>query len=278
VAAIVADGSGPLPYPALNGAFDALYPKGLRAYCKGAFVNDLSDAAIAAHVEHGSNPEAIATGDRAGAGEFGGTLWEHFERHPEEATRFAAAMGSLSARLTESVLAAVDPARFRRIVDVGGSQGVLLLGLLEAVPEATGVLFDLPDTIERARDQISRSAVAQRVQLVGGDFLEEVPARGDLYVVKNVLLDWDDEQALRILLNCHAAAAPGATLWVIAALLPEPPETSWVNLLDINVLALFGGRERTPSEYQALLDRAGFEPGPIAELEGDYALLEATKR
>ena len=90
--------------------------------------------------------------------------------------------------------------------------------------------------------------------------------RGDLYVVKNVLLDWDDERALRILANCHAAAAQGAMIWVIETLLPEPPATSWVNLLDINALALVGGRNRTHSEYQRLLDRAGFEPGQVTEI------------
>lgn len=222
-------------------------------------------------------PEAVATSGSTAAGELGGTLWEHFQRHPEEAARFAAAMGSLSARHSESVLAVVDPSRFRRIVDVGGSQGVLLLGLLEAAAEATGVLFDLPDTIERAREQISDSALARRVELVGGDFFEEVPAGGDLYVVKNVLLDWDDEHALRILANCHAAAATGATIWLIETLVPEPPATSWVNLLDINVLALVGGRQRTRSEYRTLLERAGFEPGLITDLVDDHALIEATK-
>lgn len=221
--------------------------------------------------------EAITTSGPVAAGELGGTLWEHFERHPEEAARFAAAMGSLSARHSESVLGVADPSPFRHIVDVGGSQGVLLLGLLEAAPRAIGVLFDLPDTIERAREQISRSAPAARVELVGGDFFEEVPAGGDLYVVKNVLLDWDDEQALRILANCHAAAASGAMIWVIEALLPEPPATSWVNLLDINLLALVGGRQRTLSEYQGLLERAGFEPGQVTGLVDDHALIEATK-
>lgn len=223
-------------------------------------------------------PETIVGSSSAAAGEVGRTLWEHFEGHPEEAARFAAAMGSLSARHSESVLGAVDPSRFRRIVDVGGSEGVLLQGLLMAAVEATGVLFDLPDTIEHARKQISESALARRVELVGGDFFDDVPPGGDLYVVKNVLLDWDDEQALRILANCHAAAAPGATIWVIETLLPEPPATSWVNLLDVNVLALVGGRNRTLSEYQALLDRAGFDPANVTGLIDDHSLIEATKR
>lgn len=223
-------------------------------------------------------PEAIAGGRSTAAGQIGGTLWEHFERHPEEADRFAAAMGSMSARHTESVLAAVDPYRFRRIIDVGGSHGELLLGLLGAAPDASGVLFDLPDTLEGTREEIARSAVGGRIELVGGDFFDEVPADGDLYILKGVLLDWDDEEAARILSNCHAAAAPGATIWVVEALLPEPPATSWVNLLDINMLVLFGGRDRTLAEYQTLLNEAGFEPGEVTELVDDHALIEAVRR
>ncbi len=222
-------------------------------------------------------PEAIAGARSAAGGQLGGTLWEHFEGHPEEAVRFAAAMRSMSARHTEPVLAAVDPSRFRRIVDVGGSHGALLLGLLEAAPEAKGVLFDLPDTIEGAREAIARSAAGRRIELAGGDFLEEVPPGGDLYVLKGVLLDWDDEDALRILANCRTAAAANARIWVVEAPLPEPPVTSWVNLMDINMLALFGGRDRTLAEYQALLDRAGFTPSEVIGLVDDHALIEATK-
>jgi hypothetical protein len=86
--------------------------------------------------------------------------------------------------------------------------------------------------------------------------------RAGTYILKGVLLDWGDAEAARILANCHAAAAPSAAIWVVEALLPEPPATSWVNLLDLNMLLLFGGRDHTLREYQTLLDRAGFEPGP----------------
>jgi hypothetical protein len=110
-------------------------------------------------------PQAIASSRSTAAGEIGGTLWERFQRHPDEADRFAAAMGSMSARQTTSVLAAVDPTRFRRIVDVGGSHGELLRGLLEAAPQASGILFDLPDTLEGAREVIARSAVGDRIEL-----------------------------------------------------------------------------------------------------------------
>lgn len=223
-------------------------------------------------------PDALLSGRSTASDALGGDLWEYFNRHPEERTRFAEAMGSLSARHTEAVLAAVEPSRFRRIVDVGGSHGALLRGLLKAAPAARGVLFDRPEIIEDARAAIAASSSAERLELDAGDFFEAVPQGGDLYVLKSVLLDWNDERAARILANCHSAAAPGASIWIVEALLPEPPQTSWVNLLDLNLLVLVGGRQRTLAEYEALLQRAGFAPNGVIELVESHALIEAVKR
>jgi O-methyltransferase domain len=222
-------------------------------------------------------PDALAGSDATAGGKAGSQLWEHFARHPEERARFAAAMGSMSARHTESVLEVADPTHFRRIVDVGGSHGALLSGLLAAAPGATGVLLDLPATIADARQTLPGSPTAERIEPVAGDFFEAVPVGGDLYLLKGVLLDWNDTDAARILANCHAAAAHQARIWVIEALLPEPPTTSWVNLLDLNMLALFGGRDRTLAEYQALLSRAGWQPCGVTPLADDHALIEARK-
>jgi hypothetical protein len=222
--------------------------------------------------------DALVRNETTAGGESGNVLWAHFARHPEERTRFAAAMGSMSARHNESVLATADATRFRLIVDVGGSHGALLSGLLASAPDATGILFDLPETIADARETISKSPMGERIQAVAGNFFEAVPAGGDLYVLKGVLLDWDDEDAVRILASCHVAAASGARIWVIEALLPEPPATSWVNLLDLNMLVLFGGRDRTLADYQALLSRAGWRLESVSALVDDHVLIEAVKR
>ena len=151
-----------------------------------------------------------------------------------------------------------DVARFCRIVDVGGSQGVLLAGLLAAAPSATGVLFDLPDVVDGAREALAASGQADRVELVGGDFFDEVPAGGDLYVLKSILHDWDDERVLEILRNVHRASAPGATLAVIEGVLPSQPAPSHVHLANLMMLVAHGGRERTLEDYADLLGQAGF--------------------
>ncbi len=223
-------------------------------------------------------PDALVGNYPTAGGERGAVLWEYFARNPEERARFAAAMGSMSARHSESVLALVDATRFQRIVDVGGSHGALLSGLVAAAPDATGILFDLPATIAQARAQLSRSPAADRIELVAGDFFEAVPKHGDMYVLKGVLLDWNDEDAARILASCHAAAAPGARIWVIEALLPEPPATSWVNLLDLNMLVLFGGHDRTLAQYQHLLADAGWRAETVTALVDDHALIEAVRQ
>jgi hypothetical protein len=120
--------------------------------------------------------------------------------------------------------------RLHRIVDVGGSQGVLLAGLLAAAPAASGVPFDLPEVVDGAREALRASGQADRVELVGGDFFKLVPPGGDLYLLKSILHDWDDDRGLQILRNIRGASAPGATLAVIEGLRPTQPGPSPVHL------------------------------------------------
>ncbi|MGH3866950.1 MAG: methyltransferase [Pseudonocardiaceae bacterium] len=143
--------------------------------------------------------DAVMTGRASTTTALGMGLWDYYQEHPEEDAMFARAMGNVSTRISTEIAACYDATRFSRIVDVGGSQGVLLAGLLAAAPQATGVLFDRPEVIAEARPVITARGLAKRVELVGGDFFTEVPPGGDLYVLKSVLHDWDDAHALRIL-------------------------------------------------------------------------------
>ncbi len=186
-------------------------------------------------------------------------IWDYYQENPEEDVIFARAMGSLSARISTEVAACYDATRFSRIVDIGGSQGVLLAGLLAAAPQATGMLFDRPEVIAEARPVIAARGLAERVELVGGDFFTEVPPGGDLYVLKSVLHDWDDAHALRILVNCHRAAQPGSTLLLVEGVLPTESEPSPLHLLNLLMLVQVGGRERTREQHQALLETAGYQ-------------------
>jgi predicted O-methyltransferase YrrM len=190
-------------------------------------------------------------------------------------------MGSISAEVSEAVVRHYDVSRNRRIVDVGGSEGVLLSALLTAAPAATGVLFDLPEVIAGARDSLTAGDHGERIELVGGDFFDEVPAGGELYVLKSVLHDWEDEQALRILQNVHRASAPGGSLAVIEALLPSEPAPSFTHLMNLLMLTVAGGRERTLEDYQALFDQAGYRlkgaiPAPSST--APWSVIEAIRQ
>ncbi len=218
-------------------------------------------------------PDVIATGRPAPYEVFGMSLWDYYRHNREERAAFAAAMSGISAVVAEELVARYDVSRFSRIVDVGGSQGILLARLLEANPRATGVLFDLPELVTEADQHLRRRGLADRVEIVGGDFFSEVPAGGDLYLLKHILHDWDDDHAARILERCRLAGGTGSTLLVVERLLG--PDSDAVALVaDVLMLAMFGGRERTEREYRSLLEGAGYRLERVIPLSM-FALLEA---
>lgn len=206
---------------------------------------------------------------------FGQDIWSYFAQQPDEAEHFARAVGNLSelAALDVVALARLDGAQL--IVDIGGSQGVLLSALLRAQPAARGILFDRPDVLQTAGPVIERGGASNRIQRVAGDFFETLPTGGDIYLLKQVLHDWDDVQCGRILANVRRAAQPGASLLIVEAVLPAPPEPSPAWLMDLNMLVMVGGRERTRAEFQALLQAADFQLERVQPMRGGFYLLEA---
>ncbi len=184
--------------------------------------------------------------------------WRYYTEHPEEARWFARAMGTVTSTLVSQLAASgyVPPA-CDRMVDVGGSRGTLLAHLLQTAPHATGVLFDRAEALAEAPAFLAGAGVNDRVELVAGDFLTEVPP-GDLHVLCQVLHNWDDESVRRIVGNCHRASRAGGALLVIELTLPSTPEPSIAHLMDLLMLVLVGGRERTRQEHASLLGSAGY--------------------
>jgi hypothetical protein len=192
--------------------------------------------------------DAVREGGSAIEHVHGRTFFDHLAAHPADSAAFHASMADRSAREAAAVVACCDFARFRRIVDVGGGTGVLLRAVLAAASGVDGLLFDRPEVV---RD------VGLPAQ--GGDFFTAVPEGADAYVLSRVLHDWGDKDALRILHTCRRAMAPDATLLVVEAVLPERAVDDPAAIrMDLYMLALLAGRERTLSEYHALLDGAGF--------------------
>jgi hypothetical protein len=199
--------------------------------------------------------EAIRTGRPAFELVYNARFFEYLADHPDAGAVFNAAMSSLPAYVA-AIVEAYDFSKFERIVDVGGGHGALLLAILSANPRLRGVLHDLPGVVASA-DAVRRGPVADRCEIVGGNFFEGVPAGADAYLLSGVIHDWDDEAATKILRNCRRAIRPDGTLLLVEAVL-TPSSAPSRALMDVLMMVLTGGRERTEDEFRSLLQAAGF--------------------
>jgi SAM-dependent methyltransferase len=206
----------------------------------------------------GQLEDVVQTGQPASVDDAGNGIWEYFRHHPDEARWVTRAMSTITSRLAAEVAAGYNPSGFDRIVDVGGGKGTLLARLLRNAPQATGVLFDLSEALVEAPAVLADNGVAERTEVVAGSFLQEVPAEGDLYLISQVLHNWDDERARTIVGNCHRASRPHGTLLVIEPLLPSGSQPSPLHLLDLITLVAAGGRERTREQLESLLASEGY--------------------
>jgi len=221
--------------------------------------------------------DAVVTGEPVAEAALGMDVWEYLERNRDEGATFARAMGGLSALEAGQIAAHYDASPFELVVDVGGSHGVLLATLLRATPGLRAILFDKPRVAAEASEAMAGMGFDGRLSFVGGDFFSGVPEGGDLYTVKHVLHDWNDDDALRILRSCRRATRPGGAVLVIEAVLPEEPRPSPATLMDVYML-VHGGRERTRSQYEALLRDAGYAMERVVSTPTGLQLLEGRAR
>lgn len=201
---------------------------------------------------------SLRTGTPAFDRAFGAPFFDHLHGDVDMAVLFNAAMAELSVTQDAAVVDAYDFAGIRSIVDVGGGRGSLLRTVLAAHPEMTGLLFDQPSVVDTARDLIAAAGLADRCTVEGGDFFREIPAGRDAYLLKSVIHDWPDEQAAAILHRCRAAIPDDGRL-VLVERVPPPGDTPHpTKPLNLVMLILVAGRERTEDEYAALLAATGF--------------------
>ncbi len=218
----------------------------------------------------------IETGKTGREKVFGMDGFEFLKQHPDQARIFDDAMTSMSAVIGPPVAAAYDFGQWGSLTDVGGGNGILLASILRAHPKLTGVLADLPHVLGRARERGYLTGDLQsRVQLRECDFFLEVPSGRRAYVMKSVIHDWDDEKARHILANCRRAVPKDGALLLVEWNLPVGPEPSPAKLVDIVMLVLTGGRERTPDEYRELLASAGFRLNRVTPTPAGMAVFEA---
>jgi hypothetical protein len=175
----------------------------------------------------------------------------------------------------EAFLAAYDFGRFGVVVDVGGGRGALLAALLKAHPSLEGVLFDQEHVVVDAEALFESAGVADRCRIVGGSFFQSVPPGGDAYVLKSIVHDWEDEEALAILQTCRSAMGDDAVLLLLERDLGLPNAAPAAKLSDLNMLVAPGGRERTVEEYAALFDRSGLRLAGSTPTPSGHLVIEA---
>lgn len=199
-----------------------------------------------------------------------GGFWAYFAEHPEDNSIFNAAMAAKAHGQVAGVVAAYDFSGFHRIGDIGGGRGHLLRAVLDSAPGATGVLFDLPNVIREAS-----GVVSSRLDLQAGDFFNDPLPSCDAYLVMEVIHDWGDAEAVAILGAIRRRAPPDAKLLLIEQIVPNEPGPHWTKTLDIHMLALLGGRQRTRQEYDALCGEAGFSFQRQIDTGAGISILEA---
>jgi len=223
----------------------------------------------------------VRTGETAWHHVFGTDGFEYFAQHPEEGAIFDEAMGAFTATVAIAVAAAYDFSPFGTLVDVGGGEGALLVGILRANPALRGVVFDLPRLAPGARKQIAGAGLGDRCEFVAGDFFEAVPGGGDAYVLKHVIHDWDDTRAVRILRNCHRVMRPQGRLLIVEGVYPPRIDHSAASrgaaANDVNMLVCTGGRQRSEGEFRDLFEAAGLSLTRIIPTQAMSCVIEGVR-
>ncbi len=220
---------------------------------------------------------AVRTGEGAFEHVHGMPAFAYLRAHPEKERQFAASMASLWAQESDAVAQAYAFGKLRKVVDVGGAHGQLLATILRAHPKIHGVLFDQPQVIAEAAHGMHLTApdVRVRCELAAGDLFDAVPEGGDVYVLKYILHDWPDSQCMRILDNCRRAMASEGRILIIEHLLSAGNRRDWGKLLDINMMVMANGQERTRPEYERLLGGAGLRLQRVIATASPLSILEA---
>jgi hypothetical protein len=218
---------------------------------------------------------AIQTGETTARRVYGMDAWEWRAQHPEMNAIFNDAMVEGSAGRVAALVAAYDFAPFGTVVDVGGGHGELLGAILRANPSTRGILFDQPDVVAGAGGIREQADIRERCTVVGGSFFEAIPSGGDAYVLKSIIHDWDDESAHAILRTVRRAMETSGTLLLMDWVLPEDRALNLGEAIaDLNMLVLLEGKERTASEFAALLDATGFRLERVVRTGSNISIVE----
>ncbi|PIF46129.1 O-methyltransferase [Chryseobacterium sp. 52] len=185
-------------------------------------------------------------------------VWDYYKQNPEAGLNLAKSMAGMSGAVLKTIINAYDFSPYKTLIDIGGGNGALMFAVLDAASQSTGIIFDEPYVVEQTVNLIPED-LKERCAVVGGSFFEEIPAGADLYTAKWVIHDWNDEESVKILNNIRQAMPNGGKLLIIDSVIPDNSQNKphAGKLLDINIMALTTGKERTLSEFKVLVEKAG---------------------
>jgi hypothetical protein len=226
---------------------------------------------------HGNMLQSVKTGEIAFDYTFGMPVFPYFAQNPEAAEVFDNAMTSFSHTIAKAVAATYDFSGAKTIADIGGGHGLLLSTILKANAGAKGILFDQPQVVAGANDLLENHGVSERVETVDGDFFAEIPVEADVYLMKFILHDWNDEQSLAILKNLAKSAKSGAKLLLVETVVEENDAPSMSKIMDLNMLVMTGGKERTAKEYAELFEQTGFRLTNVYPTPSPLQIVEAVR-
>lgn len=221
---------------------------------------------------------SIRTGNIAFDKVFGKPIFDYLSENPDKARIFDAAMVGIHGRESDVIAKAYDFSEAKVVADIGGGNGSQMIGLLQHHLSLKGVVFDLPHVIERATERIEDAGLSNRCDLVGGNFFESVPSGADIYMMRHIIHDWHEDKALTILKNCYAAMSNESKLLVVESVIPPGNEPFGGKFLDLVMLLIPGGRERTEEQYRTLFDKSGFELTQVIPTETEVSVVEAIKK
>jgi ubiquinone/menaquinone biosynthesis C-methylase UbiE len=203
--------------------------------------------------------------------------FEFFEQNEQAGKVFNRAMTNFTLAMIPAVVEAYDFSRMNTVVDIAGGHGLLLAGILKANLQLKGILFDLSFVIEGADELLKKENVRNRVELVSGDFFQSVPKGADAYMMKHIIHDWNDENSIKILRTICSAMNQNGKVLIIEMLVPEGNEPSPSKALDILMLVMEGGKERTKEEYRILLEQSGLRLTRIIPTKSPYSVIEGER-
>ena len=223
----------------------------------------------------GGFAEAIRTNAPQTLPTLGMSIWKYYEDHQEECAAFTHAMHGFTSGIVEDVVRVIDTSKVKLAADIGGASGTLVHGLMAANPNLHGIVVDLPEVVGSAETAARELGFSDRSTAFPANFFEHVPA-ADLYLLKHVLHDWNDHEAVAILKRCRESIRPGGRVVVIEILLGAMGEPAFGPLMDLNMMVMLTGRERTLDEYRTLIEKAGFHFAKVRPIRSPMAVIEAT--